>query len=1799
MSSPSDQDVHAEPQDGAAAPEQPGAADREPADARAVGPEGDAPGGAERGPSDGPAPQLAVSALPSPADGVTLPPGGVTATVSPVVAPLAPSSSSPQEQRLHADKAASLPMTGEFAPLAEAQALPELPLPGAPLEVPPFARKVSEAEQAVWAARIQDFEREAEVLGQDPKAALLFLEIGRIYEEHLGRPRNAATSYQRAFTVDPRNPAVLHASRRLFTEVGNWGMVLEILSFEVEGAATAEQKASLLAEKGLVEEEKVKNLEAAQASYEAALAAWSAEPVALDALERIHLRQKAYPALRAVYERALADTTKRERRLPLLVAAAQLAEDRLEDPEGAIAHYQGVLALSPDDALALEALRRLYLATRQWEPYVEVLTRSALSAGSPEDAAQLLLTAGRALSDRLHDAERGAHLLLQALERAPSDLVILREIERLYEAAGRFDEVVKVLTREAEVTTEPRDKVPILAKLGSVLEERLGQPDDAVRALEEAVRLMPTYTPAKQGLGRLYGKQGRLEALAGLFEMEVRVEEDPAVRVAKLFQLADLWVKRLDKPVEGVAALKEVLSIQADYQPARKLLEKLLIQSEAWADLVGLYEQALELSQNRDQQVFLLTRIGTLAQDELGDLTVAAKAFGRILELVPGHLQAIRSLAQVAEKREDWQEVLRLHELEADATEDQKEVVAILHRSGSVLEEHVRDADGAIAQYEKALTLNPTYLPALRSLGRLYALKERWEDLLGMYRREMDVTRSEEAKVQLLFRSVDVLKDKLGEPVRAAGTLEQILELAPSNLPALRALAELHARALNHEALVDVLRREAATVADAKEKANLLMQAAELLEDRLGRADQAAEVYQDIIRLGQHVDACTRALVRIYSAQGLWNNLSQALVAAKEHARGDGAKAAILLRLAEVVGDKLGHLDRAAEHLEEALALDASNVTVLSQLERNSVARRDWPRALSVAKQLALQEAEPRLFAARQIRIAQIKETQLEPPESGAEHYRLALQTVPDHPVALRALELAYRRAGDWAALSAFYEREAQVAREEAKRATFYTRAGEIAESRLGDFPRALQMYERALELLPGHLPALQGRKRAAEQAGQAHVALDSARREVQATRDPRRREALLLEIGRLYEEGLQQVDSAVDAYRQILAQDPAHKGAFERLRGILEQRQDHDSQADLLAARAAAVPDGAEQASLLFTAGQVRERAARTAGRDPLPAVALYRQVLAREPNHVGALVHLGPLLFAAQDWDGAIEVFHKSLAVSKDPAVRRTALDSLGIIYHEHRQDLVKCVQSLQAALQIDPGDRDSLERLAKVYQEAQDWTSAVNVLLRLAEVQDDPRDKVRTLLTLAELYEQRLEDPRSAVLANRKVLELDPANQAAILRLSSLYEQGEDWHALADVSARYVSLLPHDQKAKAAPLHMKMAQVFETRMGDDARAINALKYALDAKPDEAEALLRLARLYGKSPEGAPHAVDAHRRLLRLDPFRVESYHEMHRLFERRGEYDKAFVVAEILVFLRSAHQDEELFYLEHKAKVAPHPEGALSPADHDRMVTHPGERGPLRAVMEILSPELSKAFPADLSRYDLNKGADRYGPKAALPLRHLADELSEALGGVPPFDLCVTKAFDLKVFAENDRPLALVVGANVGRRIQEKDQRFLLTRALEQLKGGHHLLGQLSPKDLTALVWAVAKSGNPNGQTPVDPSALEAMQRVLRTLPGRARRLLEEVGATLFSVHVDVERHRAAAFHTANRAALVMTNDIEVAVRNLVKDHPDVRPVFRDSDGARDTLGRIPAVRELLGYAVSEEYFLARAKLRFSIQ
>jgi tetratricopeptide (TPR) repeat protein len=705
---------------------------------------------------------------------------------------------------------------------------------------------------------------------------------------------------------------------------------------------------------------------------------------------------------------------------------------------------------------------------------------------------------------------------------------------------------------------------------------------------------------------------------------------------------------------------------------------------------------------------------------------------------------------------------------------------------------------------------------------------------------------------------------------------------------------------------------------------------------------------------------------------------------------------------------------------------------------------------------------------------------------------------------------------------------------------------------------------------------------------------LEMIRLEADSIADPERTLQLLVEAGEIYQDKVGDVPRAVEAFAQVLARQPRHAKAFHRLESIYSAQSAAAPLIQLLVARAEALDTPDDQAELYAQAARVAQEQLADRGQ----AIKLYREVLDRKPLHAKALQRIGPLLVEAEDWNGALDAFHKLVSVTADAGVRAQGFRALGTLYEERKDDLVKAVQSYQHAVQADPSDAESLRRLARVYKTAEDWSSSVNVLLRLAEVQREPAQRIVTLLELGNIYEVGFGDLENASLALQKALEIDPVHITAILRLADLYERAGDWRALGQVAEQFARALPAHERRRAVPLQIKMADVYEHRLGDDAKAGQELRQALEVEPQNARALEMLARLYAKSAQTFPQAVDIHRRLLRLDPFRVESYHDMRRMFEKRGEYDKAFVCCEILVFLRAQQQDEDLFFHEHKGKVAPIAERNLSPEDHERLLVHPDERGVARAILEVLGLELSKAYPADLAPYELNARTDKHGPRSDLAIRKLADSVATVLGA-PLYDLWVTKKHDIGLFLENEEVPALIVGAGVMRRIQERELRFLLARQLERVKAAQQLWFKLPASEVDLLVWGAAKLARPDLRVERDALELDNMvKKLTRFVSRRGRKSLDELAPRIGTLRFDVERHRTASLFTANRAGLALSNDVEIAVRALARD-AGVRAMFADASGARETIGQSAEVRELLAYAVSEEYFAARAKLGFSIQ
>ena len=105
-------------------------------------------------------------------------------------------------------------------------AIPALTAPMTPDSIAP-----SEQEAR---SRIAALEREARAHGRRrPPRRCCSTRWGCCGRSPLKHPRNAAVAYQSAFKLAPRFLANIRAARRLFAEVGNWVMVVQLIDAEL------------------------------------------------------------------------------------------------------------------------------------------------------------------------------------------------------------------------------------------------------------------------------------------------------------------------------------------------------------------------------------------------------------------------------------------------------------------------------------------------------------------------------------------------------------------------------------------------------------------------------------------------------------------------------------------------------------------------------------------------------------------------------------------------------------------------------------------------------------------------------------------------------------------------------------------------------------------------------------------------------------------------------------------------------------------------------------------------------------------------------------------------------------------------------------------------------------------------------------------------------------------------------------------------------------------------------------------------------------------------------------------------------------------------------------------------------------------------------------------------------------------------------------------------------------------------------------------------------------------------------
>lgn len=1655
-------------------------------------------------------------------------------------------------------------------------AIPAIPLPVESNE--PATASEDEAR-----ARIAALEREARAMGPVPAAALLFHEIGLLWETPLRHPRNAAVAYQQAFKLSPRFLANIRAARRLFAEVGNWVMVVTLIDAELAASDARRARAALLFEKGQILEQRLSREADALAAITQCLELEPEDVTLLVQLEQVYSEKSDYPALVRVYRLLAAAVTEPAARAVYLTSAGLLLEDRLKDPKAANELFREAFAMDRRDPQLLAAMKRVAQREGTVDEELAALAAEAESQGAA--AAPTFLQISKAY-ERLGRPEDALSALLAARRVSPNDPLILSELARIYESQSRFDELADVLLAWVSANTDESEFVAINQRLAALYEQQQREAD-AVGRYHAILNRVKGHAGALAGLGKLHYRAQNWQGLLDTYDAEAAAIDDPRQKAGRVYKAAETLEERLGRIDEAIVRYNMCLQLSPGYLPAQKALIRLYEKLGKWPDLVAMYEQDLLQTSDREQQISTLNKIAALYEDRLNDVERAIDCLKRVMELSPDHLPTMRNLARLFERGAKWHELLELNDAETRLASDTKQIVSLAHRNAEILEEQLKDRPAAIQGWERVLQLSPAYLPALRALGRLYGQDGRWEALIKMYRTEAEIAPSTEQAAALIQKVGELFEQKVKDLNEAISSYREVLTLAPNHVPALRALGRIYRTQGDWESLIEILRAEAANRSDPTERANAIFQSAAIWEDQLQKPAAAIDAYQEVLRLAPNHTTALQQLERLLTTKDDVKELI-VLLDRQTQVGTEAARVGAWLKLARLYLDRINEPARAATCCESALALETANLTALRLLER--IRANDKPRRAELRARIAEAIGDDKLAAAIKLSNVEAKDPSAPPSLEVLEQLKAAYLADPTDEALGLVLEKALQKVGDAKGLIELYERRRATATDSADMLQLLLRIGDLYETRQRDPIAALKAYEGALQGAPDLYPALLGQLRCHLKLNDHARARATFEQIAQTAKEPGTAMQALLDAARLARDTERNEDAAEALYQLILTRDPLHPEAGPALEDLLARKGGAADLAKLHEKRGEAKlaqQDLLSAAKEFFDAARIYLESLRQ--RDQ--AITMLDRALMAMPTLADALELKATLALENQDYAEAAAALAVRVQQGGDPRLLARLNLKLGGVYHDHLSDMTRAAAHLQTALSADPSSIEALERLANIHTHSRNWTGAADCMRRLLELEPSAQSRAKYTLALARITDEGFGDIAAAITLYRKALELSPGDASTLDRLATLYERTGSLAELATMLEQQAQQASDVKKVVA--LKLRIASMYARSLNDPPRGIQTLRQVLELDPTQLPAWTALAELYGRDSASTALAIEAHRNIIRLDPTRADSLHSLFRMWESLRQIDKAFCAAALLVFLKQANDTESAFFAEGRNRLSNELKGSLQPTD--LVSLHPTvARHAVVDVLRAVGDQFVKMFPPQFELLGIDRKADRLKNDHAV---FKALQTVTTLFGVEEFEVYQAKRG--LIFLETTEPLGVCLGPDVVRRFNIREQRFLYGRAALGLTDKTAVLRKLSPAELGDMLGNSVRIHQPTfeglGRKNEDQS-----KQLRRAYSRKSLRTLEEPALAMMSQpKVQLEAVVQALVFAADRAGLVVSADPTAGLNLILKEEvPSNTPKPESAEAIAHAVHARSDLRELMTFAITDDFFRLRQRVGVSL-
>ncbi len=1066
---------------------------------------------------------------------------------------------------------------------------------------------------------------------------------------------------------------------------------------------------------------------------------------------------------------------------------------------------------------------------------------------------------------------------------------------------------------------------------------------------------------------------------------------------------------------------------------------------------------------------------------------------------------------------ENWTAQVEALLLEAEAAPTGAERTAMLCRISEIYERRLGDPNAALVTLQTALAEDPASGRVIQEMERIARGNGSWGQLVAVIAEVAgaldDRKQAADLWVQIAFWN-ETGRAQLDEATKAA---ETALALAPEHGGALALLENLYRRQRSWDRYVEILARRR----------------------QLPGADpgKVGDAYREVLRYEPRHAGALGGLARLHEESGEWDAAAEAFRRLVGVLPEGAERIEAQYELAKLLSERLHDPRAAEEQLALALAVPGGEAHVPSLLLLAAIyrERKDWLKA----RQLLGRAAAAVTDVADKTRIlgdaAEICATALDDEVQAAELYTEILALDDTRTDLVEKLAEIKLRRGDFPGLLPLAERLASSADGEppAERARRLHRLGRAREA-TGDEAGALDAF-RAAALVESSSTA----PSAATLAARHGLAELTFRRQdwseaaavyqsVLDHPDALARDAQLVAYERLGIARLRagQPAEAIEPLEKAVTLDPRRTRALEALVEAARASGNDDAVVRHTQALLAVTDDPRTKLGLLEHVATIHSERRH----DPQRAIAAYLEALKIWPDERSIMHRLLELYTDTKQWKQSVQLLERLAALAGD-ATRGPYFVAAGNILAEELNARGDAIEAFEQALDADPYDLKTFERVDRLVTEAHDWKTEERVYRRQIKRlgAEPPPDKRPALIALwhglAEIYRTRLKDGSGALAAFEVAVTLDPEGLERRRALAELYR-----------------LSGPEAYPKAVAQHQALV----------ARA----KTAAEMEPD-----------------------------LRM----------LVRLFVELGMLDQAHGAAAALVLIGKADPEERALYQQYRPSGVVRAQARLTEEVWQKQIYHPEEDWALSQILATLSPVVATTRARLFKESGLKKKQRRdVASDPSLPCKVLAYAGAVLGVPTPEVYLAPEIPGDVDVVNLRVGPTAgapaLVLGKGVAEMGSDIELAFVAGRTLAALRPDHLLRWPTfvpTLAELEVVVRAAIRLVDPKSEVPADQAAPVAqyttfLERTLTPqLVEQLTALVRRYVATTPSPYSpDVGRWSRAACFSTIRAGFLLAGDLESAARLGQAAYPALDPA--------------EIVRDLCSWGVSDGYFELRAQL-----